>query len=381
MSYYGWRPYVSVGQRRANASREMQKLRKQGMNIEPVEIDGRKIARTFWGEAWCDHLEHFSDYANRLPRGRTYVRNGSVCHLSISKGKTQAIVSGSELYKVDIDIKPLPARKWKSVRERCVGQIGSMLELLQGRLSKSVMEVVTDRTEGLFPLPKDIKLSCNCPDWAVMCKHVAAVLYGIGARLDEKPELLFLLRNVDHEALITAGLDVQAATAGRGKHRRLASRDLSDVFGVDIDDAPQPVNRRRAAAKKVNGSKGANGVESKRTEGARTAGRKSPAKVIRSSVTRSKPKAAARAGTRTAARSATAPKKKAFTPTATTVARLRKRLEMNRSQFADLLGVSQPAVANWESKKGRLNLQQRTMEALSGAADLTKDQAWERLKG
>ncbi len=379
MSYYQWKPYVSVGERRANACREMQKLRKQGMIIEPIEVQGRKIARTFWGEAWCDHLAQFSDYANRLPRGRTYVRNGSVCHLSISKGKTQAIVSGSELYNVNIDIKPLSSRKWKSVRERCVGQIGSMLELLQGRLSKSVMEVVTDRTEGLFPLPKEIELSCDCPDWAVMCKHVAAVLYGIGARLDEKPELLFLLRDVDHEALITAGLDVQAATAGTGKHRRLASRDLSDVFGVDIDDAPQPVNRRRATTGKANRRKGPNGAEQKSSVGARTAGRKPPAKDVRKTVTRSKPRASAR--TRMAVQSVTAPKKKNFTPTATSVARLRKRLEMNRSQFAELLGVSQPAVANWESKNGRLNLQQRTMQALSRAAELTKAQAWERLNG
>ncbi len=239
MAYYEWRPYVSVAQRRAKALREMQKLRKKGKKIEPVELEGRKIARTFWGDAWCKHLEQFSDYANRLPRGRTYVRNGSVCHLAISKGKIEAIVSGSELYNIDIRITPLAENRWKKVRKQCAGQIGSMLELLQGRLSNHVMEIVTDRNQGLFPKPSEIKFSCDCPDWAGMCKHVAAALYGIGARLDHQPELLFLLRNVDHDELITAELELQTATSGKGKRRRLASQDLSDVFGVEIEESPE----------------------------------------------------------------------------------------------------------------------------------------------
>ena len=166
------------------AMKKMDALRKKGVDIQPVEIDGRKIAKTFWGEAWCDHLESFSDFENRLPRGRTYVRNGSVCHLAIAKGQIEAKVSGSELYNVKVDIKTLPGKKWTAIKGRCSGQIGSLLELLQGRLSDHVMEVVTDRKEGLFPLPGEMSFKCSCPDWAVMCKHVAAVLYGVGARLD-----------------------------------------------------------------------------------------------------------------------------------------------------------------------------------------------------
>ncbi len=379
MGFYEWRPYVSVAQRRANANREMQKLRKKGMDIEPVEVQGRKIARTFWGEGWCSHLEQFSDYANRLPRGRTYVRNGSVCHLAISKGRIQAVVSGSELYNVDINITALSPRKWKSVRERCAGQIGSMLELLQGRLSKSVMEIVSDRTEGLFPQPKEIQLSCDCPDWAVMCKHVAAVLYGAGARLDQRPELLFLLRNVDHEQLISAELDVHAATAGKGKRRRLAGQDLSDVFGVDIEDTPRPSNRQKAPAKRVSRRTAGEAPARRSTRAPATAPQKTSAKSTRKSTTRVQPRPAGNASKKAVARPAVAPKKKVFTPTATAVARLRKRFDMNRSEFADLLGVSAQAVANWENQSGRLNLQQRTMEALKQAADLTKDQAWARL--
>ncbi len=163
MSYGEWAPYVPVAKRRAKAAREVNRLRKKGMKIEPIEVQGRKIARTFWGEAWCSHLEQFSDYANRLPRGRTYVRNGSVCHLAISKGKVEAIVSGSSLYKINIKITPLPATKWKTVRKQCAGQIGSMLELLQGRFSDNVMAIVTDKNNGLFPGPSEINLSCDCP--------------------------------------------------------------------------------------------------------------------------------------------------------------------------------------------------------------------------
>ena len=164
----------------------MERLRKKGADVQPVRLTGRKIASTFWGEAWCEHLESFSDYENRLPRGRTYVRNGSVCHLAIQKGKIEAKVSGSSLYTVKIDIRTLPPAKWKSLKARCAGQVGSLLELLQGKLSDRVMTIVTDRDEGLFPSPKEIQLSCSCPDWATMCKHVAAVLYGVGARLDEQ---------------------------------------------------------------------------------------------------------------------------------------------------------------------------------------------------
>jgi len=250
MRHGGWPPYVTVAQHRARAVREMNSLRKRGMKIEPVAVQGRKIARTFWGEAWCNHLEKFSDYANRLPRGRAYVRNGSVCHLAISKGKVKALVSGSELYEINLNITPLSARNWKNVRQQCTGQIASILELLQGRFSDNVMQIVTDKAQGLFPAPSEIQLDCDCPDWAEMCKHVAAVLYGVGARLDQQPELLFLLRNVNHEELISAELDIKAATAGTGKRRRLANVDLSDVFGVDMEEPAKPIRKRKVVSKK-----------------------------------------------------------------------------------------------------------------------------------
>ena len=232
MAYY-WSPYVPVARRRAKALRKMQQLRKKGKSIQPVEIEGRTIARSFWGKAWCEHLESFSDFENRLPRGRTYARNGSVCHLTVETGQIKAIVSGSELYNVKIKIKPLKASIWKAIKGRCSGQIGSMLELLQGRLSDHVMSIVTDRTKGLLPLPGQIEMRCNCPDWAGMCKHIAAVLYGVGNRLDSRPELLFTLRNADANELIAGDISLPDSVTGAGK--TIADDRIADIFGVDID--------------------------------------------------------------------------------------------------------------------------------------------------
>lgn len=233
---WGWRPYVPVAERRRKAILQMEKLRKKGMPVSPVRIEGRQIARTFWGKAWCEHLEKFSDYANRLPRGRTYVRNGAVCHLDIKKGEVQAKVMGSQLYEIKVRIKALPGERWKGVKEGCGGQVSSLLDLLRGSLSERVMSVVTDRNRGLFPAPKEISLDCSCPDWAVMCKHVAGVLYGVGARLDEKPELLFLLRGVDHAELIGSAQAAGAIAKGEkgGKHRKLSTGDLGAVFGIEL---------------------------------------------------------------------------------------------------------------------------------------------------
>jgi len=251
---YEWKPYVPVAVRRQKARRKMETLRKKGVDIQPIEIQGRKIAKKFWGEAWCDHIESFNDFENRLPRGRTYVRNGSVCHLAIKKGSIKAKVSGSDIYNIEVDIKTLPTKKWSAVKQRCAGQIGSLLELLRGSLSDHVMQVVTDREAGLFPLADEISFECDCPDWATMCKHVAAVLYGVGARLDQDPALLFLLRGVEHDELIDldAQVDVSSA-AGRSSTKRLASGDLGDVFGIDLaaDAAVEPSQSKRSVKKKT----------------------------------------------------------------------------------------------------------------------------------
>lgn len=235
MRHYGFRPYVPVAKRRASAQARMRSLAINGQIINPVKIEGRQIAKSFWGKSWCNNLERYSDYANRLPRGRTYVRNGSVVDLQIGKGEIKAYVAGSELYSVTVTIAEVAAARWKSVCNDCAGGIDSLVELLQGRLSTAVMDRVCREGDGLFPGPKDIELSCSCPDGAHMCKHVAAVLYGVGARLDEKPELLFALRAVDIADLIThadQGADRSRKAPAAG--RRIAADDVSALFGLEM---------------------------------------------------------------------------------------------------------------------------------------------------
>ncbi len=377
MSRFRWSPYVPVAVRRARAMKKVQAMRKKGVCVQPIEIEGRKIARTFWGEAWCRHLERFSDFENRLPRGRTYVRNGSVCHLEIQRGRIRAMVSGSELYDVTVRIDKLPSKKWRDVKGRCAGRIGSLLELLQGRLSKGVMEVVTDPRTGLFPLPEEIGLACSCPDWAVMCKHVAAVLYGVGARLDQEPALLFLLRGVNEEELITAGTDAAATVGGARGTGRIAEGDLSELFGIDMaeeaTEAEAPVDEGPAET-----GPGArvlkNAPAPEKTLGERLAAarrRKAEAGTGR---------AAGRPRRQTSTRRPNREKPAADrTVTGKEVARLRKRFAMTQGQFARLLGVSPPSVGNWEKRRGRLNLQARTRKAWEQVRALTKKEAWARM--
>ncbi len=232
---YGFRTYVSVAERRRKAEREMQKLRKRGHRVSPIVIEGRTIARTFWGKAWCDNLERYSDYSNRLPRGRTYVRNGSVVDLQIAAGEVTAMVSGSDIYKVTVKVAAVPRTRWTSICTDCAGAIDSLVELLQGRFSRGVMERICQQKTGLFPAPSEIEFSCSCPDWASMCKHVAAVCYGIGARLDEQPELLFKLRKVDEKDLITkAGRRLPLTKQAPAKDKVLAADGLSELFGLEM---------------------------------------------------------------------------------------------------------------------------------------------------
>ena len=234
-----WEPYVSVAKRSEIATKKMQQLKKQGHVIQPIQIQGRTIARTFWGKAWCEHMESFCDQGSRLPRGRTYVRNGSVCHLEINEGQVKAMVSGSSIYNITISIKPLAHETWHAIKSTCMGKISSLLDLFSGKLSSGVMDVVCHPSGGLFPLSPDLKLSCDCPDWATMCKHVAAVLYGVGSRLDVDPVQLFKLRGVNFEELIDvnqAVLDVTSTQSGRRK--RLDDTAFTNLFNFDMAEEP-----------------------------------------------------------------------------------------------------------------------------------------------
>jgi uncharacterized Zn finger protein len=255
MSNFEWPAYVSVAEKRRQAERKLAKLKKKGQSVAPVKIEGRTIANTFWGKSWCTNLERYSDFATRLPRGRSYVRNDCVLDLQIAKGEVVAMVAGSSLYKIKITIAPVAAARWKAICRDCAGAIDSLVELLQGRLAKGIMDRVCREGDGLFPSPGEIKLSCSCPDWADMCKHVAAALYGVGARLDEKPQLLFVLRGVDeNELLANAGKDIALTRAVPSAAKILDDSDVAALFGLEMAESadsdaviPSAPKRRQAS--------------------------------------------------------------------------------------------------------------------------------------
>ncbi len=242
--YMEWKPYVSVAKRRADALKQATTAKKRGQHLSPVVIDGRAIATSFWGKSWCENLESYADFSNRLPRGRTYARNGSVIDLQVKAGGVEAQVSGSSLYKTKVTVEALDSRRWKALVGAHASHVASVVDLLQGKLPKSLLVALADRASGLFPSPNELTFSCSCPDWADMCKHVAAVLYGVGHRLDSQPELFFFLRGVEVSDLAargaTLGLDSSAADAFGGA-------DLGTMFGIELEGAP----RAKPSAKKL----------------------------------------------------------------------------------------------------------------------------------
>jgi uncharacterized Zn finger protein len=252
MMRFGWSPYVPMAVRRQKAARAAAKLQKKGKALAPVTAGRGAIAKSFWGKAWCQNLERYSDYSNRLPRGRTYLRNGSVIDLKIWVGEVTALVMGSSLYQISVQISAVATAHWQGLARDCTRSIDSLVELLQGQLSTAVMERITRPGTGLFPSPQEITFSCSCPDSAAMCKHVAATLYGIGARLDAEPELLFTLRKVAAQELIArAGEAAPPVAKAPGAGRILDSSKLADVFGIDLGGAgPAAPPAKRATAKR-----------------------------------------------------------------------------------------------------------------------------------
>ena len=233
--YFRWKPHVPVAARRQKAAKTAMKIAQKGQMLSPVTASRGAIAKSFWGKSWCENLERYSDYENRLPRGRTYLRNGSVIDLKVEAGEATAQVMGSSLYRIKVKVSELAAAHWQSIGRDCARSIDTLVALLQGQLSASVMERITRPGTGLFPGPKEISFSCSCPDSAAMCKHIAATLYGIGARLDAEPELLFTLRKVDPKELIArAGGGDALPQKTPGAARILDSSKLADVFGIDL---------------------------------------------------------------------------------------------------------------------------------------------------
>ena len=235
----GFPVYVSVGQRRAESILEARRLAKGGRKLEPVRLDGTKIAASFWGKAWCKNLERYADLANRIPRGRTYLRHGAVVDLRIAEGRVDALVNGSSLYEVSVEIDPLTRPRARALASTCKGRIDSMVALLQGELPEELVAAMVKPGSGLFPEPKQMRFACSCPDYAEVCKHVAAVLYGVGARFDERPETFFTLRSVKLDELLAKSARPPAAPAQPRKGRAA----LEQIFGIELDAAPPRAKR------------------------------------------------------------------------------------------------------------------------------------------
>ncbi len=253
MSYWGYYPrYVSVAEKRAKAAKKLKQLKKKNPGINPIMIEGSRIARTWWGRSWNLNLERYADYSNRIGRGRSYVRHGAVLDLQINSGKVESLVQGSisKPYSVSIKIKALNKKTWQVIKTACGGKLDSLQGLLAGKFPKALGDIFMAQGKGLFPSPKEIDFSCSCPDWAYMCKHVAATLYGIGARLDEDAELFFKLRKVKMKDLVTGAVKDSARKllekAKRKTARVIADSDLADVFGIDMEG---PVDAKKKKAK------------------------------------------------------------------------------------------------------------------------------------
>ena len=368
--WFDYKPYVNVAERRKRAAAAMKRRKKKGLPVDPVVITGKGIATSFWGRAWCTHLEALGDYANRLPRGRTYARNGSVCHLEIVPGRVKALVMGTELYEVELTITRLPATRWRQLKKRCAGAVGSVLELLEGRISDAVMREITNPTEGMFPTVRQIKTNCSCPDWAGVCKHVAAAFYGVGARLDERPDLLFTLRGVDLQELIDEGAGALTRVTGKGGARRLTGDGIGDVFGIDLIDDGHAPDRPSPSIR--------DGKPMKRavTDAA-------PIKSAVRATDRRGPKIAAKrkAGKRSNSTRPTPSTFKEGAVTGASVAALRRKLGLTQIQLARLLGMSAASVARWESVRGRLELHSRSEAALRRVARMTPLGAKRALSG
>jgi hypothetical protein len=259
-----WFEYESAAERKASVQRKIEKRRKRGESFVAFDSPkGTRLTSSFWGLAWCRHLENYCGYENRLPKGRTYLRQGNVYNFSTDGGKVSAEVAGSDIYTVEISLAPLPPAAWKKIKAACAGQVSSLLDLLSGKLGDHVMKIVTDPLTGLFPRRQEIRHGCSCPDFADLCKHQAAVLYAIGVRFDQDPKTFFELRGVDPSELIAVSATALTGPAGAAADE-LAGEDLSALFGIDFavpDPEPVPVASsaappaQKASGKKTTGKK------------------------------------------------------------------------------------------------------------------------------
>ncbi|MBU1904428.1 MAG: hypothetical protein KJ573_12665 [Proteobacteria bacterium] len=297
MGYWDYYPpYVTVAEKKAKAAKKLKLLKKKNPDIKPIFIEGTAIARTWWGKSWNHNLERYADYSNRIGRGRSYVRYGAVLDLQIDSGTVESLVQGtrSKPYSVSVKIKAVNKKIWQDIKAVCEGKLDSLQELLAGKFPKALSEIFVAQGKGLFPSPKEIEFSCSCPDWAYMCKHVAATLYGIGTRLDEEPGLFFKLRKVEMKDLVTQAVEDKTRKllkkAKKKTARVIAESDLADMFGIDMEEPVVTGKKRVKAAKKTESSKKPVSRTPEKTKGKSALGKSGKKTASKKATSRKSPK-------------------------------------------------------------------------------------------
>ncbi len=237
-----FREYVSVGERSARAQRKIRQLKKKNPNLNPVVIDGKQIASSWWGKAWINHLKHYADFDNRVGRGRSYVKNGLVIHFAIKPGHIESIVMGtsSSPYNIKIKTKKLSPNKWNKMKRLSREHLCTLPELNEGKFPKELKDIFSDRGEGIFPTIKEMSFHCSCPDWANMCKHVSASLFALGSQIDNNIDLFFKLRGVNTSELVQSALKDEAKHLKNRKFEdtaqvlTLSEKKLASLFDIKL---------------------------------------------------------------------------------------------------------------------------------------------------
>jgi len=177
----------------------------------PIPVEDGIKARTqrgqfgehWWAQRWIEVLESFG-WDSRLQRGRRYARAGQVLNVDVGPGRITARVQGSRRtpYSVRIEIAPLDDGQWEQAIDAMAGQALFAAQLLAGEMPPEIEEAFEDASVPLFPTSGDVAMSCSCPDWAVPCKHIAAVYYLLAEEFDRDPFLLFTLRGRTREQVM-----------------------------------------------------------------------------------------------------------------------------------------------------------------------------------
>ena len=228
----------SAEELRRRAKESIKTAKQKGRKYEPIVAKSKRgaVCTSWWGQAWCENLEKYADYASRIERGRGYVRSGAVVDLQIEHGHVTAKVQGRRKtpYNVEIMIGRLSEESCQHIIDRCSSKIESMEKLVSGEFPEELKDIFSSK-EGLFPTPTEISFRCSCPDWALMCKHVAAVMYGIGIRFDENPFYFFTLRGIDVDRFIGVALENRVEKMLQNhncKSSRIIDGDTTEIFGV-----------------------------------------------------------------------------------------------------------------------------------------------------